>query len=318
MTAASVPPRCSDAALLRGDPLGATAPPAQRLLLIENAGPWGRDAVRESSIDPAVAPGLLARATAASARVLLIRRHGRPSGDGGRRRWALVDARPGAEATWWGSYSDERELLDVPLDGSVGARTDELTYLVCTHGRHDVCCAVRGRPVAAAFAACRPQQTWECSHVGGDRFAANVVVAPYGLYYGHVPPALVLDLVRRSEAGLVVPGLLRGRTAYPAPVQAAVQHAREALQERRIDALRVIAAAPAHGGTVPHEDTWRVDITADAGGNGAARSAVGVRVLVRASSTAVDGRLTCAATGTGHVRTFSLVSLERFDLADPA
>jgi len=23
-------------------------------------------------------------------------------------------------------------------------------YLVCTHGTHDVCCAVRGRPVAAA------------------------------------------------------------------------------------------------------------------------------------------------------------------------
>jgi len=270
-------------------------------LLIENPGPWGRDAVRESSIDPAVASSVLARATAAAARVLLIRRHGRPASAAGARRWAVVDTRPGAERAWWGWFSDERELLDVPLDGSAGERSDDVTYLVCTHGRHDVCCAVRGRPVAAAFAACRPQQTWECSHVGGDRFAANVVVAPYGLYYGHVPPALVLDLVRQTEAGLVVPALLRGRTAYPAAVQAALLHAREALDERRVNGLRVVAAAPAHGGTVPHEDTWLVDLAAER---------VAVRVVVRPSRTAVDGRLTCAATGVGHVRTFALVSLD--------
>ena len=60
---------------------------------------------------------------------------------------------------------------------------------VCTHGRHDACCAERGRPVAAALAAAHPEQTWEVSHIGGDRFAANVLVLPDGLYYGRVSAA---------------------------------------------------------------------------------------------------------------------------------
>ena len=49
----------------------------------------------------------------------------------------------------------------------------EPMLLVCTHGVHDTCCAVRGRPVAAALARRWPEATWECSHVGGDRFAAQ-------------------------------------------------------------------------------------------------------------------------------------------------
>ena len=60
--------------------------------------------------------------------------------------------------------------------------------LVCTHGVHDTCCALRGRPVAAALAARWPGQVWECSHVGGDRFAPNVVVLPDGFYYGNLDP----------------------------------------------------------------------------------------------------------------------------------
>ncbi|WP_218926810.1 sucrase ferredoxin, partial [Priestia megaterium] len=56
--------------------------------------------------------------------------------------------------------------------------------LVCAHGRHDPCCAVRGLPVGRALGERWPEQVWECSHIGGDRFAANVVVAPDGVYYG--------------------------------------------------------------------------------------------------------------------------------------
>jgi hypothetical protein len=292
--------RCSEAAEARGDQLGATAPPAQRLVLVEQAGPWGRDAVRESELAKAVATDLLRRAMEVNARVLLIRRPGRPWPSDGTRQWAVVDTRPGAEATWWGSFADERELLDVPLDGTGGERSDALTYLVCTHGRHDVCCAIRGRPVAAAFAACRPQQTWECSHVGGDRFAANVVVAPYGLYYGHVPPAEVLGLVRANESGVVTPTLLRGRTAFSSPVQAAMHHARAALGELRINGIDLVAEAPATQGTHRHRDSWHVRLGHDSGL---------IDVVVRASSKAVDGRLTCAAVDQGHIRSFDLVSL---------
>ncbi len=91
--------------------------------------------------------------------------------------------------------------------------------------------------MAAAFAALRPKATWECSHVGGDRFAANVVALPHGLYYGRVTTTQVGDLVSAYERGRLLPALLRGRSSYSPPVQAAQQHAYAIHGEDRIDAL---------------------------------------------------------------------------------
>ena len=51
-------------------------------------------------------------------------------------------------------------------------------WLVCTNGKRDACCARDGLPVARALAALRPDEAWECSHLGGHRFAANVALAP--------------------------------------------------------------------------------------------------------------------------------------------
>lgn len=285
--------RCAEAAQARGDVRAATAPPAERLLLVEQPGPWGRDAVRESPLPRDVGAALIERAASVAARVLLIRAIGR-SPKRTPRRWALVDTRQGHECGWWGWWRDPGELLELPLDGSAGAASARATYLVCTHGRHDTCCAVRGRPVAAAFAAVRPDDTWECSHVGGDRFAANVVIAPYGLYYGHLPATAVPDLVRDTDAGRLDLAYLRGRTCFAGPVQAAQHHARVALGERRIDALPLLRTSPRE------EDTWRITLDHD----GRA-----VEVVVRATLTASEGRLTCAAVRPGHVHGFELVSL---------
>ena len=56
------PGRCSVQALVRGDSGTATASPAQRWLLVEQPGPWGRDALTGSRLDAGVAPRLAARA----------------------------------------------------------------------------------------------------------------------------------------------------------------------------------------------------------------------------------------------------------------
>ncbi len=93
--------------------------------------------------------------------------------------------------------------------------------LVCTHGVHDTCCALRGRPVAAALAARWPDQVWECSHVGGDRFAPNVVVLPDGFYYGNLDPETAVGAIRRHLGGEVVVEHLRGMARFAPPVQAA-------------------------------------------------------------------------------------------------
>jgi hypothetical protein len=218
--------RCSVQALLRGDSPVATAPPATRWLLIEQPGPWGRDALLESRFDPHVASRLARRARELGVRVQLIRRPGDRLADTGR-RWALVDTTAGRETIRWSTRDSDDELLDVPWDGSVGTASGTPTYLVCTHGAHDTCCAVRGRPLARRLPA-PAGDVWETSHLGGDRFAANVVVLPQGFVYGQVPGDGA-DLVRAHEQGQVALRWLRGRVGLKPAAQAAQQHARAEL-----------------------------------------------------------------------------------------
>ncbi len=198
-----------------------TAFPAARLLLVEQPGAWGRPGLAESDFSRDTARRVERRAAEVGVRVEAIRRPGRTAA-GARRRWAWVDARSGHEDLRWGSFDEDAELLQLPLDGSVGTADVEPLYLVCTHGKHDPCCALRGRPVAASLERLRPGRVWECSHLGGDRFAANVLVLPSGLLYGRVQAAAARSFVTAAEAGEVVGDLLRGRIGLAPVVQAAL------------------------------------------------------------------------------------------------
>ena len=124
-----------------------------------------------------------------------------------------------------GPWRQDSDLLDAAAaltDASIGAARSDPVLLVCTHGVHDVCCALRGRPVAATVASRWPELVWECSHIGGDRFASNVVVLPDGFYYGNLDPDSALATVDAHLAGVVRPEYLRGMARHLPPVQAAV------------------------------------------------------------------------------------------------
>jgi hypothetical protein len=232
--------RCAVAAQERADTMPGTAAPAAGFLLIEQPGGWGRQALTESQLDPRVGAGVSARAIALGLRALLIRRPDRRSGlslPSGRRRWAVVSSGSGREQTWWGDFGADDELLTLPLDGSAGEASEEPFFLVCTHARHDTCCAVDGRPVAAALQRAAPGRTWECSHVGGDRFAANVVALPHGIYYGRVQRDDAGELVAAHDRGDLVTRLLRGHSTAPPAAQAAVVEMRRRLGIAALDAL---------------------------------------------------------------------------------
>jgi hypothetical protein len=94
--------------------------------------------------------------------------------------------------------------------------------LVCAHGTHDTWCAVRGRPVAAALAARWPEFVWECSHLGGDRFAPNVVVLPDAVYYGNLDADSAVQVVTDQLAGRLDVRWLRGLARFPPPAQTAI------------------------------------------------------------------------------------------------
>jgi hypothetical protein len=236
-------------AQLRGDPMLGTAFPAARVLLVEQPGPWGRNGLRDSRFGREAAAQVEAYAAAAGIRIQAIRRPGRtPRGE--LRQWALADTRAGRESLAWGTFDDPRDLLDLPLDGSTGAPDSAPLYLVCAHSKHDTCCALRGRPVAAAIGELRPGRVWECSHLGGDRFAANVLVLPSGLQYGRVLPFAAAEFVAAAEADEVVGALLRGQIGLPAPAQAAVAFAYEQLALRRRADLHVVSTGPKRDGQV--------------------------------------------------------------------
>ncbi|CAN5643587.1 sucrase ferredoxin [soil metagenome] len=205
-----------------------TAFPAARLLLVEQPFPWGPEGLRTSRFDPATALTLEARAREFGIRVQAIRRMKRQP-EGVRRRWMLVDTREEARCIRSGEFTEDAELLELPLDGSRGELDPDPLYLVCTHGRHDPCCGQRGHPVVAGLGERRPEQVWQASHLGGCRFAPTVLVLPLGLMYGRVPPSAVDDLVAASEANEVLGEFLRGRVGIPPAAQAAIAFAHEHL-----------------------------------------------------------------------------------------
>nr|WP_141857005.1 sucrase ferredoxin [Kribbella jejuensis] len=184
----------------------------------------------------------------------------------------------------------------------VGAWSGEPVYLVCRHGRHDACCAVWGRPVAGALASVYPERTWECSHIGGDRFAANVVVLPHSLFYGHVSPARALEVARRYDEREVVPELLRGSGAFVPPVQAAQDFARAAGHSLAVGNLRPRSVEALS------DNRWRILLASTNGP---------LTVEVSAHLDTVDARLTCAGSSPAQIRRFELHHLSLDPPPDP-
>ena len=215
----------------------ATAPPARRWLLIEREGPWPRRAL--DVFEPEAARKVAERASALGARVSLIRRPSRHPRTPGPFRWAVADIRPGREGIRWNVAETLDELVHGPWD--VAAGEGEPVALVCCHSKHDVCCALRGRPVAAALDPLWPGRVWECSHLGGDRFAATAVLLPHGLCYGRLDPEVAAVTLKAYEQDLVLPEHLRGRSSYSRHVQAAQALVRQAgFGNDALDALRPV------------------------------------------------------------------------------
>lgn len=212
-------------------------------MLLEERGPWGRDAVIDSPLDVTAAAELRRRARAAGARLLLVRRHGRYEPIG---RTVLVAATD-LHARWVErlEIGEPSQLFDLDWRAlrageSVGGEAvHKPTFLVCTNGRHDACCAEFGRPLAKALDAAFGEQVWECSHFGGDRFAGNLVCLPDGIYYGRVAPPDGPRLAAAYEGGRLDLDHYRGRSCLPFVAQAAEYLVRERDGLYGVDDVRV-------------------------------------------------------------------------------
>jgi hypothetical protein len=112
-------------------------------------------------------------------------------------------------------------------------------HVVCTNGARDRCCAERGREVARALAAGLGDRVWECSHIGGDRFAANLVCFPHGVYFGRVTPQAAPQVALGYEEGRIDLGHYRGRSCFDFVTQAAETFVRRRFGLTAIEDVRL-------------------------------------------------------------------------------
>jgi len=114
-------------------------------------------------------------------------------------------------------------------------------YLVCTNGQRDICCGRFGIPLYKTLQAEFGDRIWQTSHIGGHRFAPNLLCLPSGLSYGFVQPQEAKQLVTQHDAGLMSLKHLRGRSHYPAPVQAAEYFLRKKLELLTRETLTLVS-----------------------------------------------------------------------------
>jgi hypothetical protein len=248
---------CAAASRAVEEPLAGTAAAAVGWVLVEQAGAWGRDAVTASGLDPAVGAALQASVADLPVRLQVIRRPSsgptptlattvtaaRDTPGAGGRTVVLAHAgtSPWAERL---AVPDDADLLDLDLNVTVdtsppelGAALSDPLLLVCTHAKRDRCCATLGRPIADTLRALHRDATWEVSHVGGHRFAGNLVVLPHGLVYGGLDVASAVAAVDLHLAGRVDVAHLRGRSCWAPAAQAAEVFVRAELGLDAIDAV---------------------------------------------------------------------------------
>jgi hypothetical protein len=254
-----------------------TAARATFFVIVEQSGPWGRDAARESHLDHELGAELESRTNGAGGRFMLVRRPGGHPAHAGPQQVLLAHAgaRPGDAwllaaqvddvgelfgLDWAALARGSRGLVQASLPGS---RPTEPTLLVCTNGRRDVCCAVRGRPLAAHAARLAPGRVWEVSHTGGHRFAPTAVLLPWGQTLARLDDRTAEWVLGASETGHLPVELLgglhdRGRSSVAGPAQCAESHVRAETRETRLAALWA-------GDPTELDDGWEVVVTHDDG-----------------------------------------------------
>jgi hypothetical protein len=219
---------CSELSESLAEDMAGTAPAEHRILVIEQSGPWGRDAVFESGLRP-IAEDLTLKAKAAGARIQIVRRSTRRYTPERLHAW-IADVRKNTLARF--EVTASHELLD--LDFEAPATQREPLELACTHSTRDPCCARRGLPLFRALRTAGAD-VWHASHLGGHRFAPTMAILPAGLWLGRVPPEEAEQILQTVRDGRMPLPYMRGRAGLPPAAQAAELAIRRAEDLDRLD-----------------------------------------------------------------------------------
>lgn len=218
--------RCSEPT---AEPLPGTAKTGTTYVALEHLHGWGRDVLDGEALGE-LTESVTAHLKRYSAGLQLIRKPGRAGQHRNLRRMYLIFTGDGTTppAMEKLEVSGPEAILKLDLSGpgcntALGAHpVEHPLLLVCAHGRRDMCCALKGRPVAAGLQTCfYGEEVWESSHTKGHRFAASMLLMPWGYSYGRLDAGKAIDMLKYASRGeMFLPGN-RGRGCFDAPGQVA-------------------------------------------------------------------------------------------------
>ena len=255
---------CAAVSTASHESLAATASRIDNWIVVEYRALWDRDVLGASRFSPELKAHFREQLhTLGPSRLLFVKKPERRASD--RRYVYFGSSKPGEERFFQLEVDHQEDLLGFDFAGALageglpGMPVDHPLMVVCTHGKRDRCCAKNGRPLYDALRhETESSWVWQSTHVGGDRFAGNVVVLPQALYYGRVEPGDVPALLEAHMSGRIEMEHYRGRAAYTFPLQAAEHAIRESEGLVGIGDLDFVGADTL-------DDGWRVRFRTKAG-----------------------------------------------------
>ncbi|MBK4180415.1 sucrase ferredoxin [Corynebacterium macginleyi] len=203
---------CSD---YQVEPLPGTAKKQSVFVLFEWPGGWSRDVLDGNTFGSELTAQLKDKLKG-RAGLQLIRRPGRDGRQiGSMHRCYLVWAEQGVMELVLMTGPEKILDLDLSAPGRNGGGTlDTPLVLVCTHGKRDKCCAVKGRPLAAELVEDYPDMVWETSHTKGHRFAPSVMLMPWGYSFGWMNREAAAQMIAAAAEGKYFYPVNRGRGTF--------------------------------------------------------------------------------------------------------
>lgn len=284
----------------RDEPLFATASRGRAWALLEVPRSWRYDPLEACGLPGPVVERLEAFAARRGCRVVLVRK-GFAAVERPALHLAVVRQREPFLKRWRLDAYEELLGIDLGAEAREPERSPESActgplFLVCTHGRHDPCCARWGLRLYRELCRRAPEASWQASHVGGDRFAANVLWLPWGVFYGRVAGGDLDRLLAAADRDEVLLDRFRGRGCHPFPVQAGDYFVRRESGDVSAEGPQLLGASK------EGEERWTMDF--------AARGVVW-RATVERCRSVEPVRPTCKAAGERSVPEYRLVAMER-------
>lgn len=236
---------CSDLSRNVCEPIFGTASAGKIWLLLEHPEPWGRKALDDSRIPDQVKESLSSTMELIDGGRFQLIRQGYSRK--GLINFFIVAARESSPYIRRFKLKEYKQLLDLDIRGLAQtpnqapvAYENSSLYLVCIDGVHDKCCAKFGIPAYKFLREKFGHNVWQSSHVGGDRFAANLVCLPHGLFFGRVSEAEAERVASEYRDGRIFLANYRGRGCYSRSAQVGEYFVRQQSGDLRIDSLRLV------------------------------------------------------------------------------